>query len=140
MTDIRETDRRRRRAGIAVARGWHAVERAAVKRPAVAMAILAGLFFGLLVALAIYEGHKQARGELHTLAVAEHQSCVIQARGLPASRVLTSVMGDVSTLLAEPEPKQPGEPARIAKVTSQLRTDVATYVRIEMRQPLTRHC
>ena len=69
----------------------------------------------------------------------ERQTCMIQSRGLPASKHLASVMIDVQKLLA-PVPGEPKPLAALAPILADLKVQVAAYNRLEARQPSGRSC
>lgn len=71
----------------------------------------------------------------------EHQTCVIQGRGLEGQRPLTKIMRDIAILLG-PIPgvhARPIPPALAAPLAN-LREELGKYVVIEREQPSSRHC
>jgi hypothetical protein len=71
----------------------------------------------------------------------EHETCIIQARGLPASRLQTHAWADIQTLISIPHPHTgPPPPPRLVHLAENLRTTLAAYTKIETKQPATRTC
>ncbi|HSZ70261.1 MAG TPA: hypothetical protein VK756_07855 [Solirubrobacteraceae bacterium] len=71
----------------------------------------------------------------------EHQTCVIQGRGLEGQRHLTAIMRDIAALLT-PAPAvhaAPVPPSLVAPLAN-LREQLGEYVTIERAQPAGRSC
>lgn len=80
------------------------------------------------------------------LATDEHSTCVIQARGLPASHELAASMADIHALLTlSPRSKAQRLAARqtppyVRKLVADLNTHLGGYQRREAKQPQSRRC
>jgi hypothetical protein len=79
----------------------------------------------------------------------EHSTCVIQARGLPASKHLANVMRDIDVFLEPPDPKNPlartlpkapPVPAYYKPALENLRKELPAYNALEAKQPPGRTC
>lgn len=71
----------------------------------------------------------------------EKQGCIIQRRGLPASRDLALAMTDIAGLLKDEVlvPKGLGQEEAIDTIKN-LRYEALAYSGIEKEQPITRYC
>jgi hypothetical protein len=71
----------------------------------------------------------------------EHNTCTIQARGLPASKHLSNAMGELSAVLT---PTSKTAFARVPEPTrgqlERLRVEAHAYRALEAKQPSSRHC
>lgn len=73
----------------------------------------------------------------------ERSTCLLQARALPATHVLTGAMYDLSVILShipKPKHKLSGWKRREFHAAIQLRRKARAYARIEHSLPQTRHC
>jgi hypothetical protein len=71
----------------------------------------------------------------------EHATCLIQQRGLPASKALAESIKDINELLTPaPGERSAPVPPRTLAVIVNLRAETARYVRIEAKQPSSREC
>lgn len=79
----------------------------------------------------------------------EHATCVIQARGLPASHHLAGVMEAINVLIQPVNPKLPGAkelppppplPRYYRPAVTKLRKELPEYLRPTRRQPSGRRC
>lgn len=71
----------------------------------------------------------------------EQQTCVIQARGLPAGHELAASMKDIHALLTfPPSPGSRPVPRPVRTVVNDLNQHLAKYLRDESKQPQTRAC
>ena len=71
----------------------------------------------------------------------EHQTCLIQARGLPASHDLAESMKGIHILLTlPPAPHAKRVPRKIETILRNLNRSLAAYQKAESHQPLTRSC
>jgi hypothetical protein len=86
--------------------------------------------------------HANAR-LLFRVARDEHQSCVIQARGLKAAPYLRGFVGDVGAALSDLPPAAPGASPQQLRALSDIlaaRSDADHYAHIERKQPESRKC
>jgi hypothetical protein len=75
------------------------------------------------------------------VAMDEHDTCVIQARGLPAGHQLAASMKVIYVLLTLPvAPGAAKTPAPIEKLILTLDHHLAAYLHAEAKQPPTRTC
>jgi hypothetical protein len=76
----------------------------------------------------------------------EHATCIIQARGLPASHELAASMADIHKLLTVPpvsaaqKARQKATPAHVLAIVKDLNAHLAVYQGLESKQPATRSC
>lgn len=71
----------------------------------------------------------------------EHQTCIIQARGLPAGHQLAASMKVIYVLLTlPPSPTAKATPAPIERLILALDHHLALYLHAESKQPPTRNC
>ena len=79
----------------------------------------------------------------------EHSTCVIQSRGLPASKHLAHVMKDFGVFIEPPDahnplarglPKPPPVPAYYLPALEDLRRELPAYNALEAKQPQGRTC
>lgn len=70
----------------------------------------------------------------------EHQTCVIQSRGLGGQRHLTAIMRDIAALLTPMPAHQTPVPPSIVAPLANLREQLGEYVTIESTQPAGRSC
>lgn len=68
----------------------------------------------------------------------ERQTCVIQARGLPAGHDLAAAMADIHELLLLPSSQQP--PPVVAVIIADLNGQLSAYLTLESHQPASRTC
>lgn len=79
----------------------------------------------------------------HRVATDEQKTCVIQARGLPASHHLAVVIGDIGNLISLGSLNQAharGVPPRAVRLLLSLQSNSTTYERLEAKQPSSRKC
>lgn len=69
-----------------------------------------------------------------------HQSCEIQARGLPASHALSRVEYDIYILLSLPEPNSVKVPPFVKNTLKDLTKNAHIYFTLEGSQPIHRTC
>lgn len=75
------------------------------------------------------------------VAADEHQTCVIQARGLPAGHQLAATLRYVYVLLTlPPAPNAVPTPPKIEQILLHLDSHLARYLAAESKQPPTRSC
>jgi hypothetical protein len=71
----------------------------------------------------------------------ENQTCLIQARGLPAGHYLAASMNGIHALLTLPRsPREPSVPPRIQRIVQALNKNLAQYQKAEASQPRSRSC
>jgi hypothetical protein len=75
------------------------------------------------------------------VAMDEHNTCVIQARGLPAGHQLAASMKVIYVLLTLPvAPGAAKTPPKIERLVLDLDSHLAAYLHAEAKQPPTRTC
>jgi hypothetical protein len=70
----------------------------------------------------------------------EHQTCVIQGRGLEGQRHLTAIMRDVAVLLTPLPGIHASTPTPLVAPLANLREQLGVYLAIESAQPPGRSC
>jgi hypothetical protein len=70
----------------------------------------------------------------------EHQTCVIQGRGLEGQRHLTAIMRDVAVLLTPQPGAHTSVPRAFIGPLANLREQLGVYLTIEGAQPQGRRC
>lgn len=81
--------------------------------------------------------HEVAR-LLQRVATDEHNTCVIQARGLPAGHDLAAALSNLHSLVTLPEPRRP--PPAVAVLIAGLNGALTGYLSLEAQQPAGRTC
>lgn len=77
------------------------------------------------------------------VSVDERVTCMVQARGLPASRHLAATIGDIADLISASTiqaDRKRGVPAPVIHVLEDLHSQASAYSALVGQQPATRHC
>lgn len=107
---------------------------------------LIGLYVAVIVLLAAIAYSYVKLGNAapaSQLARDEQATCLLQARALPATHVLSGAMYDLSVILShipKPKHKLSALKRRELHAAIELRRKARAYARIERRLPQTRHC
>lgn len=102
-------------------------------------AIVMAAFLTVAIAAAVAIRNTSKLDSLsHRVATDEHNTCVIQARGLPAGHDLAAAMADIHELLLLPSPQRP--PPVVAVIIADLNGQLSAYLTLESRQPASRAC
>lgn len=88
----------------------------------------------IAIGLNTYQGFHNS----NSLSNTNHQTCLVQARGLSAQPHLTAAMSDIGFLIT-PGKENTIPPKILAKIVD-LRTNLGVYVGIESQQPKKRNC